>query len=137
MDAIKRLAIGLKFEPLPEGVVDIEVGPDYAYFNFENGYEPVGFDSEHRSCYGEVTREEYEEYISKNTYAEYQQKVKEALSRLGALASEISTRIEMGAKLAEEAGLDWTIETTVGEIDVNMLKHVDWQSSTMACAAYY
>lgn len=135
MKAIKRLAIGLNFEPLDHkyNTVDVyrceyeaHVDGDYEYNSFKDDIPIDG-----RS---EVSVKDYNEYIKTYTKQEYEKEVRFALARLEAIGKEVAGVIEEGIILAKDLGIDWEIEVDKYSIEPTKLKYVDWQSSTIECA---
>lgn len=160
MEAVKRLAIGTNFGDLRQFTYDsyktwckdqyrlnailneditrivvfnhgfeIETNSEYFSPEFSEGIPVDGN--------GEVTLEQYEEFLKTYTKEQYEQEVREATVRLNELSSIAQGVLNEGVKLSKELGIEWTIEMERGTVVPELSQYVDWQSSTIECAKYY
>jgi len=160
MNALKRLAIGTNFGDLRQFTYDwykkwckdedrvsailtepfstITVYNCGVEINTENDYYSPDFTAGIPvDGNGEVTLEQYEEFLKTYTKEQYEQEVREATVRLNELSTIAQGVLNEGVKLSKELGIEWTIELERGTVVPELSQYVDWQSSTIDCAKYY
>lgn len=143
MQAIRLLCLNFGVDDWLESAETAEVDSESACFSGEamaKKYEWKSFHHvslEYSQVQGEreVTKEEFLAYHAEhpNLARDYEQGRREAIGKLAELSRQASAILNEGSELADLYAISWIVETDHGDINVQRLNAVDWDSSSMYC----
>lgn len=143
MQAIRLLCLNFGVDDWLEGAEFAEVDSESACFSgglMAKKYEWKNFHRvslEYNQLQGdrEVSKEEFLAYHAEHPSLsrDYDQGRREAMGKLAELSRQASAILDEGTELSDLYGMTWIVETKQGDINVQRLNAVDWDSSSMYC----
>lgn len=143
MQAIRLLCLNFGVDDWLEGADSAEVDSESACFSGEGMAKKYEWKSFHRVSLEysqvqgerEITKDEFLAYHAghPNLARDYDQGRREAMGKLAELSRQASAILDEGTELSDLYGMTWIVETKQGDINVQRLNAVDWDSSSMYC----
>lgn len=143
MEAIRLLCLNFGPEDWLEGADFAEVDPESACFEGKGMDTKYEWKSFHRVSieYGrlqgdrQVSKEQFLAYHAEHPdlAQDYELGRRQAIGKLAELSRQASDILNEGSELADLYAITWVVETDHGDINVQRLNAVDWDSSSMYC----